>query len=276
MFIIISVSVSILVLVLLSHYSKQRYQSHQRNYQQIVFLRLVMELCRQHRDLTHHSIAMDNSDSTTLAISQLKQQLTQESSKLISSTHFDSKPQYRILQLKLNGLSEGWQQRSFARNQRIHGTAIRHCLFLIDDIVLAWLLESGREDLCDEYHANWQQILDSMEVLTQLRICIQEVELATGEMRVKYYSNKIKHKLQQLSLINPLPINAPLGTRVLHSLDALIQADEIKLGNDQLYCLTTDISRLIAQVYDQMLSDIAHDLYQPLPEVSLAEIKKAT
>ncbi|MBA5761997.1 hypothetical protein H2O73_06510 [Vibrio sp. 404] len=276
MLVIISISVSILILVLLSHYSRQRSQSHQRNHQQIHSLRQVLELCRQHRDLTHHAIATEHNESTTQTIDQLKQQLTLESSKLIGLAHFDSKPQYRMLQRKLTGMCEGCQQRSFARNQRIHGTAIRHCLFLIDDIALTWLLDSGREDLCDEYQLNWQQVLDSMEVLTQLRICIPEVGQPSGEMRIKYNANKIRHKLLQLSLINSLPINSPLGNHLFDTLDMLLQADKITLNQNQLYYLTTDISRLISQVYDQMLSDIMQSLYQPLADIPSAESKKAT
>lgn len=60
------------------------------------------------------------------------------------------------------------------KNQRLHGKLIRHCMYLMDDVVLAWLAESGREELSDEYHMNWQQIFDAMETLTQLRLCIDD------------------------------------------------------------------------------------------------------
>ncbi|WP_114765710.1 hypothetical protein [Vibrio rhodolitus] len=265
MFVIVSMSVSVLILALLYHYSRVRSQSHQRNYQQIVSLRLVMELCRRHRAFTHHAIANADVSSDNYVAKQLEEELELESSKLIGLATYDNKPMFRVLQLKLKGLSSDWQQRSFARNQRVHGTAIRHCMFLIDDIALAWLLESGREDLSNEYHMNWQQVLDSMEVLTQLRICIQEVDQPVGEMRVKYYSDKIRHKLHQLSLISTLPIRSPLGVGVLDSLDKLIACDNINLEQGELYRLTTDVSHLIAQVYDDMLSDITQSLYQPLP-----------
>ncbi|ROV61959.1 hypothetical protein EGH82_02450 [Vibrio ponticus] len=272
MFIIISISVSVLILILIYHYSRQRSLSHQRNYQQIVTLRLVMELCRKHRAVTHHAATTDNHPAIEDTLVQIDQQLDKESSRLISLANFDHKPMYRVLQMKLKGLSDEWQQRSFARNQRIHGTAIRHCMFLIDDIALAWLLESGRADLSDEYHMNWQQVLDSMEVLTQLRICIQEIDQPIGEMRVKYYGDKVRHKLHQLSLISPLPIRSPVGTQVLEQLDELVAANKLDINQADLYQLTTDISQLIAQVYDDMLSDITQSLYQALPDISSVTI----
>ncbi|WP_194438745.1 hypothetical protein [Vibrio fluminensis] len=268
MFILISISVSVLILILIYHYSRQRSLSHQRNYQQIVTLRLVMELCRKHRAVTHHAATTNNQPAADYALKQIDKELEAQASRLVSLANFDHKPMYRVLQMKLKGLSHEWQQRSFARNQRIHGTAIRHCMFLIDDIALVWLLESGRADLSDEYHMNWQQVLDSMEVLTQLRICIQEIDQPIGEMRVKYYSDKIRHKLHQLSLISSLPIRSPIGSQVLDQLDELSSADTLKLNQQQLYQLTTDISQLIAQVYDDMLTDITQSLYQALPDIS--------
>ncbi|OLQ90650.1 hypothetical protein BIY22_06575 [Vibrio panuliri] len=270
MFVIASMSVSILILVLIYHYSRQRSQYQSRNYQQIVSLRLVMELCRQHRALTHQGVSHRDYAAVLPEVKQLEQALYQESGKLIGLASFDNKPMYRVLQLKLKGLGNDWQQRTSARNQRIHGTAIRHCMFLIDDIALTWLIESGRADLSDEYHINWQQILDSMEVLTQLRICIQEADQPIGEMRIKYYGDKIRHKLHQLSLISPLPIRSPMGVEVLDELDSVIGNDPLGLTQSQLYNLTTHISQLIAQVYDDMLAEMTHSLYKPLPEIDYA------
>ncbi len=268
MFVALSMSVSIVILCLLYYYSKQRSQSQERNYQQIISLRLIMELCRQHRALTHQAMVSDDFSKPDEVL-HVEQQLQKQTSDLINLASFDHKSLFRILQMKTAALGQDWQQRSFARNQRTHGTAIRHCMFLIDDIALAWLVESGREDLSDEYHLNWQQVLDSMEILTQLRICIQEKGHRNEELRIKYYADKIRHKLQQLSLISPLTIQSPLGLQTQAKIDLLISSQNLKFTTQQLYALTTDISQLIAQVYDDMLSDITESLYQPLPAVGV-------
>ncbi|EGU38863.1 hypothetical protein VII00023_06017 [Vibrio ichthyoenteri ATCC 700023] len=280
MFVALSILVSVLILLLIYLDAKQRAQSQQHHYRQIVSLRLVMELCRRHRALTHDAMTASEFEATSLAIHSTEKELLLESSKLIGLATFENKPMYRVLQMKVKGLSHDWQQRSFARNQRVHGAAIRHCIFLIDDITLAWLLDSDREDLHDEYHMNWQQVIDSMEVLTQLRICIQELDQPSGEVRIKYYSDKISQKLHQLSLISPLPIHSPLGVNTLATLEQLVGIESIELEQNQLYNLTTDISCLIAQVYDEMLSDITQSLHHPLPDMVAQsagpDMKKAT
>ncbi len=140
----------------------------------------------------------------------------------------------------------------------------------MDEIAIAWLIESGREDISDEYHMNWQQVLDSMEVLTQLRISIQDLHYPEGMLRVKYYCDKTRRKLNQLSLISPLSIASPISSKAMHALSEINASDDILMTNEELYQLTTDISLIISQVYDQMLSDMTESLYQPLPKVALA------
>ncbi len=51
-------------------------------------------------------------------------------------------------------------------------------------------------------------------------------------------------------------------------LTELNASDELTLSSEDLYQLTTDISLVISQVYDQMLSDMTESLYQPLPKIA--------
>ncbi|MDA0147013.1 hypothetical protein [Vibrio sp. LaRot3] len=267
MFVIISLFISFSVLGWVYFLSTQRTTSIERKFETLITLREVLLLCRQHRAMTHHAITQASIIACEAKISAQQLKLTQLSNQLISLASFDNKAMYRVLQLKLNGLETEWSKRSIARNQRIHGTAIRHCMFLIDDLALEWLLESGRHDLSDEYHMNWQQVLDSMEVLTQLRICIQESHQPNGHLRIKYYCDKVLHKLDHLSLISALPIRSPQGLEVQGLLKQVIQDETLPINNHQLYQLTSNVSSLIAAVYDDMLNDLSKSLYQPLPEL---------
>lgn len=56
---------------------------------------------------------------------------------------------------------------------------------LMDEVTIAWLAVEQRDELHDEYHMNWQTIIDSLETLTQLRISIQDLNEQGGSVRVK-------------------------------------------------------------------------------------------
>ncbi|NVD07139.1 hypothetical protein FCU94_09465 [Vibrio sp. JPW-9-11-11] len=268
MFVLISLALSLLILLGLFYFSKQRHSGLERKFDILVSLRQLLLLSRQHRAITHQALSSHHFDIHQAQLEQTFDEMMNCSNQLIANAHFDNKPMYRILQLKLKALHKDWNTRSVARNQVIHGKTIRHCMFLMDEIAIAWLIESGREDISDEYHMNWQQVLDSMEVLTQLRISIQDAHYPEGMLRVKYYCDKMRRKLNQLSIISPLSVASPLSSKAMHSLTELNATDELTLSNEELYQLTTDISLVISQVYDQMLSDMTESLYQPLPKIA--------
>ncbi|NIY82217.1 hypothetical protein [Vibrio hepatarius] len=270
MFVLISISISLIILAGLFHFSKQRQSSLKRKYEILVLLRQLLLLSRQHRSITHLILSKTDKFDMTPQLEETYDSMMAKSSELIAIAHFENKPMYRILQLKLKSLNKDWQNNSVARNQVVHGKTIRHCLFLMDEIAIAWLIESGREDLSDEYHLNWQQVLDSMEVLTQLRIAIQDCHYPEGMLRVKYYCEKMKRKLNQMSIISPLALASPVSSKSMHMLTEIGSCNEITMEVRELYLLTTDISLIISQVYDQMLSDMTESLYQPLPRVAFS------
>lgn len=270
MFVLFSIIVSFVVLATLFYFSKKRHSGLERKFEILILLRQLLLLCRQHRAITHQALTNHHFDIHQSQLEESYDAMMERSNELIASAQFENKPMYRILQLKLKKLHKEWDQRTVARNQVIHGKTIRHCMFLMDEIAIAWLIESGREDISDEYHMNWQQVLDSMEVLTQLRISIQDLHYPEGMLRVKYYCDKTRRKLNQLSLISPLSIASPISSKAMHSLSEINASDDILMTNEELYQLTTDISLIISQVYDQMLSDMTESLYQPLPKVALA------
>lgn len=270
MFVLISIGISLIILAVLFHISKQRQTSLQRKYEILVLLRQILLLSRQHRAITHQVLTQTNTFDLSPKLAQTYDLMMEKSGELIAIAQFDNKPMYRILQLKLKALGRDWQKNSVARNQVMHGKTIRHCMFLMDEIAIAWLIESGREDLSEEYHINWQQVLDSMETLTQLRISIQDCHYPEGMVRVKYYCDKTRRKLNQLSVISPLALASPASSRSMHTLTEISSSNDLPMNVDELYQLTTEISLIVSHVYDQMLSDMTESLYQPLPKVAFS------
>ncbi|WP_394127716.1 hypothetical protein [Vibrio hepatarius] len=268
MFVLLSLLCSCAVLAFLFHYSKKRQVILQRKFDTLVQLRTLLRLCREHRKLSHHALSAAVTDKSLHSTNTLYAEIIECSNNLIATAPFDNKPMYRIYQLKLKAMHDDWHTRSVSRNQIIHGKAIRHAMFLMDEIALAWLIESEREDLSDEYHLNWQQILESMEVLTQLRLCIPDSESPDGFMRLKYYCDKTRRKLNQLSLISPLSVASPASIDSIHQLTEISSAMSLPISTEEMYSVTSDISATISQVYDQMLSEMSESLYLPLPSIA--------
>ncbi|WP_017044342.1 hypothetical protein [Vibrio ordalii] len=268
MFVFISMLISIGILWLMFYLAKQRESTLQRKYQLLIDLRQLLFLCRQHRNITHQILASGQRRDTEL--NELQDTLYERSNHLIAIAHFDNKPMYRVLQIKLKALMKEWPDRSVARNQMMHGKIIRHCMFLMDEVILAWLVESNREDLSDEYHINWQQVIDAMDALTQLRISIDEMDTQDGRIRLQHYSEVVRRRINQLALISPLTVASPSCSAALHSLSELHDHPAFQIEAGAMYQITSDISLSISHVYDQMLSDLTESLYIPLPKLAIA------
>ncbi|MCE0492956.1 hypothetical protein [Vibrio salinus] len=269
MFVIFSMLISVGILGFMFYLAKQRESTLQKKYDLLIDLRQVLYLCRQHRSTSHSALA--NKEDKNSELENFQTLLLEKTNHLISTAPLDSKPMYRVLQLKLKALITDWQKRSIARNQMIHGKAIRHCMFLMDEVMLAWLVDVNREDLSDEYHMNWQQIIDTMDALTQLRICIDDMNSSEGTSRLQRYSEMVRRKLGLLALISPLSISSPACSKAI---DVLTEVNENKsfdnINANDMYQLTSDISLSIAHVYDHMLTELTETLYQPLPKLMAA------
>lgn len=269
MFVIFSMLISVGILGFMFYLARQRESTLQKKYELLIDLRQVLYLCRQHRSISHQALTdklIQNND-----LERIQELFLEKTNHLISTAPMDSKPMYRVLQLKLKALITDWQSRNIARNQMIHGKAIRHCMFLMDEVMLAWLVDVNREDLSDEYHMNWQQIIDTMDALTQLRICIEDANTSEGRSRLQHYSEVVRRKLGHLSLISPLSISTPSCTKAIDILTQVHENKDVtKLEMEKLYQLTSDISLSIAHVYDHMLTELTETLYQPLPKLMTA------
>ncbi|MFS1908964.1 hypothetical protein BCU30_022900 [Vibrio lentus] len=273
MFVVISVVLSIAVLAALLHFSKKRQTALSHRFETLVLLRELLLLSRKHRAATHYALAYKLSSDSIRKVNKIYDNILEVSELLQSHVSFDSRPMYRIYHLKLIAMHSDWQNRSLVRNQSIHGKTIRHSMFLMDEVMIIWLIQSEREDMSREYHMNWQQILDCMDILTKLRMSIPGIEKADMEKpeeyaRFKFYASQTHRKLNQLSIICPISSGSPVCTRAMHALTEIASSSEATQPADSMYELTSDISSVVSQVYDQVLSDITKSLYQPLPDTN--------
>ncbi|TWD43106.1 hypothetical protein FB440_10119 [Vibrio crassostreae] len=268
MFVVISVGLSLLVLAALFHFSRKRQTALSHRFETLVLLRELLLLSRKHRAATHYALAYKLSSGSIRKVNKIYDNILEVSELLQSHVSFDSRPMYRIYHLKLIAMHSDWQNRSLVRNQSIHGKTIRHSMFLMDEVMIIWLIQSEREDMSREYHMNWQQILDCMEILTKLRMCIPDMEKPEEYARFKFYASQTHRKLNQLSIICPISSGSPICTRAMHALTEIASSNEATQPADSMYELTSDISSVVSQVYDQVLSDITRSLYQPLPDTN--------
>ena len=268
MFVVISVGLSLLVLAALFHFSWKRQTALSHRFETLVLLRELLLLSRKHRAATHYALAYRLSSESIRKVNEIYDNILEVSELLQSHVSFDSRPMYRIYHLKLIAMHSDWQNRSLVRNQSIHGKTIRHSMFLMDEVMIIWLIQSEREDMSREYHMNWQQILDCMEILTKLRMCIPDMEKPEEYLRFKFYASQTHRKLNQLSIICPISSGSPVCTRAMHALTEIASSNEATQPADSMYELTSDISNVVSQVYDQVLSDITRSLYQPLPDIN--------
>lgn len=270
MFVLISTLLSIAILAGIYHLSSKREQQHARKYQLLTLLRDVVHLLRRHRAATHYSLQFQQNNEQELEV--LHNDLTNKLHLLVETSRFENKPMYRVLQIKVGKLLEQWNNHSVARNQMEHGKLIRHCLFLMDEVTIAWLAVEQRDDLHNEYHMNWQNIMDSLETLTQLRISIQDLGEQGGNERFKNYASVMTRKLNQLAVIAPLSIVSPASTRSIQTLNNYVTGSHVDLTEAELYGVTSDLSLTIFNTYDHVLSDIVEALYLPLPKLSSSKI----
>ncbi|YCO04657.1 hypothetical protein ACB087_14180 [Vibrio sp. VNB-15] len=268
MFVLISTLVSIAILGGIYHLAAKREKQHARKYQLLTLLRDVVHLLRRHRAVTHYSI--QHHQNHEKEIEHLHHELSNKLHLLVETSRFENKPMYRVLQIKIDKLIEQWEDNSLARNQMEHGRLIRHSLFLMDEVTIAWLAIAQRDELNDEYHINWQTVIDSLETLTQLRISIQDLGDRNGPERLRNYASVMLRRLNQLAVISPLSITSPVSARSIALLNEYITGEVDTLSEEELYDITSDLSLTVFNTYDQILSDIIETLYLPLPRLSLA------
>lgn len=268
MFVLIAILCSITILAIMYYSAKSRESSYQKKYALVSDLRQLIDVCRQHRALSHQNLVTATAKSDKLT--QLEQLMNSICEQLITVAHNDNKAIYRILQNKITKLSKNWPDMTVSQNQMAHGKSIRHCMFLIDEVVLAWLVESQQTETCDNYNTSWQQVVDGLEALTQFRIHIQDIDSESGVARLKASARTIVRRLNQLALISPLAVASPTNSLICKQLEEISESPVLNYSQDQLYSISTDISLVVFNSYDQLLGELAETIYQPFPKLSVA------
>lgn len=254
-------------IVQLSHLNKEK--NHQR-YQQLSILRELIQLCREHRRYTHHVLANTNATnrrSDLRHIRRMQNLVTSTTQHLATIASPGEKSKYRILSTNLIALTTGWRQNSMARNQLEHGKAIRHCIYLVDELMIDWLLKNSNVELEQRYLSTWHQILDGMDSLTQLRIAM--VEDGVSQHKVLRNAHLISRRIKQLSMANNQPLSTPARLSIYTRLDQLIEHDADIADISERYQLTSDISEELFASYDTVLNVLCESFYQPLNDVRL-------
>ncbi|GMQ45867.1 hypothetical protein [Vibrio sp. 10N] len=265
MFVLISLVLSIAILAAIYHYAKITEAKIERKYQLVVQLRDLITLIRQHRTATHYQLMFDQKKGKQLE--KIESAMEECCIRLINIAHFDNKPLYRVLHSNVKLLSRSWKKHSVSKNQIVHGKLIRQTLFLVDEIFVAWLMDVEREELDQEYRNVWQGVIDSLDCLTQLRICIDGADSELGRQRILHYCKQMHRKVNHLSLVGPLSVPSPMYSTTVSKIEALIEEPDTALDKEFLYQLTSELSELIFSSYDGLVNEIASDLYQPVPNI---------
>lgn len=263
MFVLLSLLLSLAILAAIYRYAKVTEAKTERKYQLIVHLRELATLVRQHRTATHYTLMFEQKKNKQLQ--KIEVAMEECCLALTDIAHFDNKPMYRVLHSNIKLLSRSWKKHSVNKNQIVHGKLIRQTLLLIDDILVAWLMAVEREDLEQEYRTLWQSVIDSLDCLTQLRLCIDSIDSELGKQRALHYCNQIHRKVNQLSLVGPLSIPSPMYSTAIGKIEALIDHPKAELDKEFMYQLTSELSELIFTNYDGIIKELAEELYQPIP-----------
>ena len=266
MFVIISFLLSAAILATFYYFAQTREHSYHQKHSTVSSLRQIVHLCRQHRAATHSTLVTGKSNTGALDV--IAHMLEETVQQLIRESSVTDKPVYRILQSKLSRMTTEWHELSVSRNQIRHGKVIRHCLFLVDEIMITWVIEAQRHDLSDEYHQSWNQIIDTLDSLTQFRVAIQDLESEEGIERIKFLSDTLHRRLHKLAQVSPMAVTSPACQLICEQLQNVVHTEGNKFSHESLYHLSSDISLMVFNIYDYVLADVAENVYVPLPKLA--------
>lgn len=172
MWIILGLTLTVLALTAWYFYNKQQQAQTEAHFDQILGLRQLIQLLRQHRRLSHDQLMKNHlmkNHGETLPVFPEQNAILSLSQTLLSQTGLEQKPMYRILTQHLQQLSTEWPQYSISRNQANHGKNIRHVMYLIDDHLTTSLLIADKSSLFEQYQQFWPITLNALDTLAQFR-----------------------------------------------------------------------------------------------------------
>ncbi|WP_153447376.1 hypothetical protein [Vibrio algicola] len=260
MFTYLCIAIALGIMALLFLLAQKREKNHQVRFQTIFLLRQLVSLLRQHRQLTHQHINGTANMADTIAISEAN--ISELQLKL---DRVNPHSEFRILQEQIQLMHQKWALFNLARNQIVHGRLIRQSLYLIDETMIMWLTESGKEDLIEQYSSDWLDVFDGLDSLTQFRIAIIDKNSEQGQIKLERSAQSLSRRLNKLSLLSPLTfVDMAQETR----LTQLQNSHIAKLCEEDLYQMSSEISSVIFTLYDQVISALCESLYLPLPTIA--------
>lgn len=273
MFIAISLLLIVAIISSLFYFNIVREKSHQYRYNLINQLRKLTYFTRQHRALTHAHLT-----ASAYSVQMLKQtnvSIVEILQNLKISAGADTGPEIRVLYEKTQAVLVNWTEFNVAKNQLEHGKLIRQMMFLTDEVMIEWLIDTHHDEIAEEYHHRWQKILDTLESLTRFRISIQDIDSPLGQQRFRHHAVMLSRRMNQLSLICPLTMADNDQSGVIQILKRWESEATVVESPERLYQLSLEASYLIFNVYDQILSETCEEIYLPLEVLFLGEKKPA-
>lgn len=263
------------LLICLGYYAYHSRQSNsllQSRFNQVIGLRQLIHLLRFHRRKTHQLLSnggINNSEDQPLNESLAVQSLLRT---LIGQAEQPQKPMYRILMKRITTLLDEWPRYSIQRNQAVHGKAIRHVLYLIDDTVTQSLLAADKEELFKQYQSVWPVTLNAIDSLSRFRHTINN--FTPGSMAMKrelgLHTQILRRRLGQMSILSSEQVSALLIESLFE------QFDKIDLDNPnhaqtkaKLYYFSLQVSETLFNLFDLVLGDIGKEISIRLPELPL-------
>ncbi|MCM0147427.1 hypothetical protein KCN56_02440 [Photobacterium galatheae] len=261
MWIILGLTLTVLTLTAWYFYNKQQQAQTEAHFEQILGLRQLIQLLRQHRRLSHSHLMKRTSH--TIPVFHEQEALRQMSSQLVSQVSLEQKPMYRILDQNLQQLCYEWPNYSLSRNQAMHGKSIRHAMYLIDDHLTTSMLIADNDRLFDQYQQFWPVTLNALDTLAQFRATVATFRpgKVNTEVLLHRHLNLLQRRLGQMNLMLSVPGPSLMADQLEQDLDTLLQsASEAHACRLALYKFSLSLSDNIFFLFDAKLLEIAHAL----------------
>jgi len=252
------------------YHTRQSNSLLQNRFNQVIGLRQLIHLLRFHRRQTHQRL--HNGGANTVGEQPLNESLAIQNllRTLISQAEQSQKPMYRILMKRITALLDEWPRYSIQRNQTVHGKAIRHVLYLIDDIVTQSLLVTDKEQLFKQYQSVWPVTLNAIDSLSRFRHTIYSFTPNSMAMKreLKLHTQILRRRLGQMSILSSEPVS-PLIIESLFDQFEKIDLDRSNqtLTKEELYHFSLLVSETLFNLFDLVLGDIGKEISVRLPEL---------
>ncbi len=260
------------VLFILIYRKQQRSDNNEINqrFKQVFELLAVIDSIRQHRAATHQQLKGHQEQAIERA--RWGQKMLEEARELSMDAPSNQKSMYRIFHKNLTELNQNWLTYSIARNQSIHGKAIRHAFYMIDELVCQALAIAELDDELKHYERLWQLTVDGLDTLTHFRTSIDRQLQHNGAPNnyLAIQANLLHRRISQIVILTRS--DAMLNTPFMVELQALSQASQQKKYDEEnLYVLSSIISESIIVLFCTELNALCKRIAIETPESASLE-----